>query len=436
MRAPSADLEVGDTVELAIEKAVYRGRGLGRLAGRVVFVPRSYPGDRVRARVAEVHAGYAEAQLLEVVERAAARRPAPCPQGPGCPGCTYQEVTYPEQLRLKEAVLRESLARAGAGWDGPITVHGSPERGWRVRATLHIAAAERGPLRIGFRREGSHRILDFGGCQQLSEPMNGVVPQLREALGRRRGLAARLRAIDLLESPDGSQRVAALATTLRPAEAPQLAGIAGQVPGLTGFGVLCHPQRMQWLHGSPQVEARVAGLVLRAHVASFFQANRFLLEPLVATVTELVPAADGRILDLFSGVGLFSLPLAARHGGEVTAVEHGGTAAEDARENARRNRLEGIHVMAEDVATALAAVKAEPGERVVLDPPRTGAGPAVVDAVAARSPQAVVYVSCDPPTLGRDLARFAAAGYRPDAVHLFDLFPDTFHLEAVARLRR
>jgi len=426
---------VGDAVDLAIDKAVYRGRGLGRVAGRVVFVPRSYPGDRVRARVTAVHAGYLEASLVEVLEPTASRREATCPQGPECPGCAYQEVVYEEQLRLKEAVLRESLARARAGWGGPIAVHPSPERGWRVRATVHASAGEHG-LRLGFRREGSHRILDFGGCQQMSEPMNAVVPQLREALGRRRGLAASLRGIDLLESPDAGQRVAALATTLRPAEAPQLAGIAGQVPGLAGLGVLCHPHRLQWLHGAPHVEARVAGLVLRAHVESFFQANRFLLEPLVATVTELVPAGSGRILDLYAGVGLFSLPLAARVGGEVVAVEQPGTASEDARENARRNRLDAVRVRAEDVASALAAIPVEPGERVVLDPPRSGAGAGVVDAIAGRSPRAVVYVSCDPPTLGRDLARFAAAGYRPDTVHLFDLFPDTFHLETVVRLHR
>jgi len=432
----AAGPRVGDAVELAIEKAVYRGRGLGRVGGRVVFVPRSYPGDRVRARVTELHAGYAEASLVEVLEPAASRRQATCPQGAECPGCTYQEVAYEEQLRLKEAVLRESLARAGAGWGGPVSLHPSPEPGWRVRATVHASAGERGSLRLGFRREGSHRILDFGGCQQLSEAVNATVPQLREALGRRHRLAASLRGIDLAESADGSQRVVALATTLRPAEAPQLAGIAGQVPGLTGFGVFCHPRRLQWLHGSPYVEARLGGLVLRAHVESFFQANRFLLEPLVATVTGLVPEGGGRILDLYAGVGLFSLPLAARDGAVVIAVEHAGTAAEDARENARRNRLDAVRVRAEDVATALAGVGAEPGERVVLDPPRTGAGAEVVDAITARAPQAVVYVSCDPPTLGRDLARFAAAGYRPDAVHLFDLFPDTFHLETVVRLRR
>jgi 23S rRNA (uracil1939-C5)-methyltransferase len=135
-------------------------------------------------------------------------------------------------------------------------------------------------------------------------------------------------------------------------------------------------------------------------------------------------------------VGLFALPLAARGEAEVVAVEWAGPATEDARWAARHNRLDAVRVVTGDVATTLAAERRGAAERVVLDPPRTGAGPGVVALVAERRPEVVVYVSCDPPTLGRDLVAFASRGYRPDAVHLFDLFPDTFHMETVVRLRR
>jgi 23S rRNA (uracil1939-C5)-methyltransferase len=427
-------VKAGDVVDTVIEKGVYRGRGLGRLEGQVILVPRAHPGDRVRARVAEVHAGWAEGALVEVLEPAPERRASPCPYVPLCGGCAYQDLSYEAQLRLKEAVLRESLARAGARWEGPVEVHPSPETGWRLRASLHFSAGP-GGLRLGLRQEGTRRVVDVAACLQVSDRMSRAARAVREALVDRPARWPRLRGLDLLESPDGTTLLAALETGLAGAEAPSLAALAGRVPGLDGFGVATG-RRLQWLHGASHVEARVLGVVLRARPRSFFQANRFLLEPLARTVVELVPEGTSRVVDLYAGVGLFALPLAARGERDVLAVEWGRDAAEDARWGARRNGLEQVRVVAEDVAAALAGVEPEPGERIVLDPPRTGVGREVVGLVADRAPQAIVYVSCDPPTLGRDLAWLAGRGYRPDAVHLFDLFPDTFHLETVVRLRR
>jgi 23S rRNA (uracil1939-C5)-methyltransferase len=422
-------------VDVRIEKAVYRGRGLGRVDGRVVFVPRTHPGDLVRVRIREVHAAWAEGSLESVLDAAPDRRPSPCPYVPRCGGCAHQDLDYEAQLRAKESVLRESLARAGARWEGPVLIHPSPERGWRVRASLHFAAGE-GGLRLGLRQEGTRRVVDVDACLQLSDRMNAAARALREALSRRSGLASRLRGLDLLEAPEGDGLAASIETTLAAHEAPSLLPVAADIPGLTGLGVEVIPHRLHWLRGSPHVEAGVMGLVLRAHVRSFFQANRFLLEPLARTVVGLVPAGGARIIDLYAGVGLFALPLAARGESEVMAVEAAPSAVEDARASARRNGLAAVRLVRGDVAEALAATRPAPAERIVLDPPRGGAGPAVVDLVAGRAPECVVYVSCDPPTLGRDLARFAAHAYHPDTVHLFDLFPDTFHLETVVRLRR
>jgi 23S rRNA (uracil1939-C5)-methyltransferase len=420
-------------VETAIEKGVYRGRGLGRVDGRVVFVPRAHPGDRVRVRIDEVHSGWAEGTLVELLRPAAERRVSPCPYVPRCGGCAYQDLAYEAQLGVKESVLRESLARAGAPWEGPVAVHPSPETGWRIRASLHFAPGERGP-RLGLRQEGTRRVVDVAACLQLSERMNRAGRALRDALADRPALWPRLRGLDMLESPDGSVLVASLETALAPLEATALAPLAARIPALDGLGVGTGA-RLLWLHGSPFVEAEVLGVVLRAHVRSFFQANRFLLEPLARTVLDLLPTGEGRVVDLYAGVGLFALPIAARGEPEVLAVEWASSASEDLRWAADRNGLGRVRIVASDVADALAGAGPAKAERVVLDPPRTGAGREVVNLVADRGPDAVVYVSCDPPTLGRDLATFAARGYRPDAVHLFDLFPDTFHMETVVRLR-
>jgi 23S rRNA (uracil1939-C5)-methyltransferase len=429
---PRTELRVGQTVEATIEKSVYRGRGLARVGGRVVFVPRAHTGDRVRGRVREVRAGWAEASLEDVLSPASERRASPCPYVPRCGGCVYQDLGYEAQLRAKQDILRESLARAGAPWEGPIAVRASPERGWRLRVALHFAGGDEG-LRLGLRQEGTRRVVDLEACLQLSDGMNQTLREIRSALARRPETWPRLQGVDVLESPDGEVRVAAVSTTLAPPEAPGLAFVGREVPGLAGFGVEAGQGRLQWLVGSPHVEATVLSLPMRVHVRSFFQANRFLYEPLAQAVLDLLPGS-GRALDLYAGVGLFALPLAARDGGEVVAVERAPSAAADARANARRHRLGGVRVVRRDVRDALASTRPVPGERVVIDPPRTGLERDVVELVAARRPEAVVYVSCDPPTLGRDLARLAVHGLRPDTVQVFDLFPDTFHLETVVRL--
>lgn len=434
MSGAGQGLEPGQLVEVEIEKEVYRGRGLGRLDGRVVFVPRAHAGDHVSARIREVHSGWAEATLLEVRQPSPLRRASPCPYVPRCGGCAYQELGYEAQLAAKESILRESLARARAPWEGPIEVHASPESGWRLRASLHFGRGDGGP-RLGLRQEGSRRVVDVETCRQLSERMNAVARGVRDALADRPALWPRLRGLDLLESPDGGRLVACLETTLGAHEVQGLASLAPGVEGLDGLGVAFGP-RLAWLHGSPFVEAEVLGVRLRAHVRSFFQANRFLLEPLARTVVDLLPPGDGRVVDLFAGVGLFALPLAARGEREVLAVEWARSSCEDARWAARRGGLGAVRVVEQEVGAALAAEAPRRGERVVLDPPRSGAGVELVSLLADRGAEAVVYVSCDPATLGRDLAAFLSRGYRADAVHLFDVFPNTFHLESVVRLRR
>ena len=425
----------GALVEVPIEKGVFRGRGLARLAGRVVFVPRAHPGDRVRARITQVHAGWAEGALVEVLEPSPDRRASPCPYVPRCGGCAYQDYGPEAELRLKQEVLRESLARAGAPWEGPVTVHASPEAGWRMRASLHVARGDDG-LRLGLRQEGSRRVVDLEACLQLSDAANGAARAIHAGLASRPGLAARVHGLELLESADGRALVATLETALGRHEAPSLAALGAGVPGLAGFGVRTRTRSLEWLSGTPFVETSVLGVTLRVHASSFFQANRFLLEPLARTVLELVPPGDSRLLDLYAGVGLFALPLAARDGCETIAVEQSRFAAEDALVSARRAGLPQLRVRAAGVEESLRELPPREGERIVLDPPRTGAGRGVVEALVARQPAVVVYVSCDPPTLGRDLALFAAHGYRPDAVHLFDQFPKTFHMETVVRLQK
>lgn len=426
-------LAPGDVTAVEIEKGVYRGLGLARVAGQVVFVPRGLPGERLRVRVVAAERGYLRAEPLEVLASAPGRRPSPCPYVPRCGGCTYQELDYPAQLALKQAILLESLRRAGLEWSAPLEVRPSPEQGWRMRAALHFEAGP--PARLGLHEEGSRRVVDLERCLQLSPAMNRAARGLLAALGDLGPRARRVRGVELCESPDGARLVAALETDLDVPGAAGLAPLAARLPWLSGLGVLSPAPRggrYVPLHGEPFVEAQVLGLTLRCHVRSFFQANRFLVEDLARRVRELA-AGDGPVLDLFAGVGLFALPLAAA-GASVRGLEINPTAVDDAGANARRAGLRRARFERVDVRAGLARRPARARERVILDPPRTGAGLELVRAVAARRPLCVVYVSCDPPTLGRDLKGFSEQGYVVDALEAFDLFPDTFHLEAVARL--
>jgi 23S rRNA (uracil1939-C5)-methyltransferase len=429
-------LRAGEVVELDIEKGVYRGLGLARHNGEVVFVPHVLPGERVRARVQKSGRGYAHARLEGVLRPAAERRTPPCPYVPRCGGCAHQEMEYAAQLRLKEAVLREAFDRGGVEWTAAIPVRPSPERAWRTRVAFHLSSGPSG-LRLGLFEEGSHRVVDVEVCLQLSDGMNRTARALLEALRPLSRVAARVKGIELAESGDESQRVAVLQIDGSLNDVAELGALRGRIPGLTGLALLSElDDRVTFvmLEGDPYVRTRVAGLELRAHACAFFQGNRFLVEPLVETVLAALPPG-GPVLDLYSGVGLFALP-AARRGATVRAAELSEIAAEDARVNAEAAGLTNVEIEAADVETALAAWAPIAGETVILDPPRSGAEPSVIAALAARAPDTIVYVSCDPPTLGRDLKRLGASGYKVHSVEAFDLFPDTFHVETVALLRR
>lgn len=429
-------LRPGQVVEVVVEKGVYRGLGLARHEGQVVFVPHVVPGETARVRVERVGRGYGNARLIEVVSASPKRRVSPCPYAPRCGGCAHQEMDYPAQLELKEAVLREALTRGGIAWDAPIAVEPSPETGWRTRASLHVSTGP-GGLRLGLFEEGSHRVVDVESCLQLSDSLNRTARAIAESLRRRPEWAGLVRGVELAESGDGGQCVACLHTARDAGEAAPLAVLATEIPWLTGLGVAAFGEAdssFVLLSGQPYVQSTVEAITFRCHVRSFFQGNRHLVGPLARAVTEALPEG-GTVLDLYCGVGLFAL-LAARRAGRVRGAEISARAIEDARANAEKAGLGNVRFEGLDVAAALASWPPEADERVILDPPRAGAGAAVVEALVARRPHAIVYVSCDPPTLARDLRGLLAGGYRIESVRLFDLFPDTFHVETVVSLRR
>jgi len=431
---PASVLQVSDTVEVSVEKNVYQGQGLARHEGQIVFVLGGQAGDRLRVRVVSRTRDYVRAELEAVLVPGPGRRVSPCPHSAECGGCAYQELDRAAQLSTKQAIVRESLERAGVTWDGEVPIVPSPETGWRMRASLHVEGRGGGVL-LGFHARGSHEVVDIGRCLQLSPTMNEALQAFRGALEGGRAWRAKVRGVDLAESRDAGRLTAAVDSTLDPRKLGALRGLADSVPGLTGLGVIAGRsghRRYHSLKGTPFVEAEVLGLRFRSHVRSFFQANRFLVEDLAREVVALTPEG-GKVLDLYAGVGLFALPL-ARRANRVRGVEHSPRAVRDAEANVAAAGVGNVKIVKGDVWEFLRGAGAPGDERVVLDPPRAGAGAKVVEAVARRRPLKIVYVSCDPTTLARDLKLFEKQGYSLATVRAFDMFPDTFHVETVVSL--
>ena len=422
----------GDRIELAIEKNVYRGLGLGHHEGRVVFVPRALAGDRVLVRVEAVERGFVRGSIESVMAPSPSRRSAPCPVAEQCGGCAYQHASYGAQPALKAAILRETFSRAGVRYAREVPVTTGPEEGWRVRATLHFSVVDNA-LRLGFRREGSHEVVETSSCLQISTRLRKVAERFGDELRQQPMLWRHLSALELAESSDGKVVVAVLVGDLSRSEMVSLGGLARLDAGLGGLGFrgTRRSSELALSKGSPFVTHEVLGRTYRVHASSFFQGNRFLVGDLTAAVRDAVPeGAD--VVELFAGVGLFTAALLPRVS-RVRAVEIATTAVEDFRFNLAESSLASVREA--DALVGLGQLRPGRREHILLDPPRAGAGHTLVEAIAARKPEGIVYLSCDPTTLARDLAGFRRAGYDIGEVWLFDLFPDTFHLETLVRLR-
>lgn len=405
---------------------------LARHDGMVVLVAGAIPGELVRATVERAERSLAFATVVEVLEPHAARRAVA--SDPRCGGAAYAHIDPIEQRRLKGELVVDALRRLGrVPWDAPVPVAVSPEHGYRMRARLHV----RDGL-IGFFLEGTHRLCDPVATGQLHE---GVAPVLA-------GLAAELRHaglrgdadLELSENLIADQR--AIHLELEPEASVRLADLRLTVSGVSGLS--CSTRGRPGEHviaGVPFVAdtLQVAGsdgavqVTLRRHARAFFQGNRFLLQSLVETVIGACP--PGTVVDLYAGVGLFGVTLAASGRHSVVAVEGHRASARDLRVNAEPYG-DAIRVCEASVEHFLAHPAVARPDVVVLDPPRTGMSRDALAGVVALAPGCVVFVSCDVATFARDVRRLVDAGYRLGRLQAFDLFPNTAHVEVVAELSR
>jgi len=392
---------------LTIEKLVHGGLGLARWEGRVVLAPFVLPGETVRLRIAGERPGRLLGRLQEIQRPAAGRVAPPCPYFQRCGGCMLQHADYALQLELKRAILAETLRRIGKiSPPEPIAVLAGPPWDYRNRVQFHLDGR-----RIGFFQPGSHRLCPIARCLIASPAINRTLAALAEMLPDAR-FPRFLRSLEVFTNERQVQLNVTAAAGGRVVARRFFEWCAERIPGVCD--------------GALDYEA--GGETYRVGYRSFFQVNRFLIEPLAACALE--DAQGETALDLYAGVGLFSLPLARRFQ-RVTAVE-AGPAARDLEFNAARAGR-AIRVEQSAAERYLAGLKAPP-DFVLADPPRAGLGRQARAELLRLKPPSLTLVSCDPATLARDLAELIAGGYRLERLALVDLFPQTHHLEAVAAL--
>ena len=391
----------GERIRLTLTGMAHQGTAIGRYNDQVVFVAYGIPGETVEAEVQWYHKTYMEAQVVQVLEPSPHRTEAPCPYYGECGGCQWQHIAYPRQLSLKEHIVREQLRRIGGFTDPPVSAAIGAENPWGYRNHVRFTAKSRGE--IGFVQRGTHHFLRIDHCLIANDRVNEAIPRLQGKCGGMHQVAFRVgvNSSDILVHPN-------------------LAEIQAQDEGID---LPASGQRFYF--------EEILGHRFRISAASFFQTNTPQTERLVALVRSRLELRGVEVLvDAYAGVGTFAVvlaPLARR----VIAIEESTAAVNDAMVNvAGSANVQYFKGKVEEVLPQIG----ERANALILDPPRQGCHPQAIEAVVKLTPARIVYVSCDPSTLARDLRLLVDGGYELVDVTPVDMFPQTYHIECVATL--
>ena len=422
-------------MKLRIEKCIYGGAGLARADGKAVFVPFTLPGELVEARLVENKQSFANAELDAVLEPAAERASPHCPYFGECGGCHYQHAGYAQQLEIKRGILRETLERAHLNSLPEIVSVSANPLGYRNRIRLHIAQQ---PFALCYKRRASRHDLPVNQCP-ISAPLLEQALAAINRIGADLGLD-HFTEIELFTNQAGDELLLSLWASRQVRDCAQVlnrfcSALQQDIPSLTGAAVFSsgvkHQSRKIAAWQAQWLTCRIAGHEYRVSIGSFFQVNRVLLDKLV----ELVCGGRAGQLawDLYAGVGLFSAVLAKRFE-QVIAVESAASSSQDLRSNLRGSKHKAVadHTLA--FLRQQLRQKFTPPDLIVVDPPRTGLGKEIASLLTKVRAKTLVYVSCDPATLSRDLKALVESGYRFKNIHMLDMFPQTFHLESVTVL--
>ncbi len=403
---------------LRTQALAYGGAAIGRLPdGRAVFTPFCLAGETVRVQVVEEKRGYARAELLEVLESSPQRVAPRCGHFMECGGCHYQQIAYSEQLAAKAAILADQLERIG-GITSPLpepTLPSMAPYNYRNHVQFHLDPHGK----LGYRRSNSDQTLAIRECHLPEEGLNTLWPQLDfEAMPE-------IERVGLRSGAGDDWQIILESAASQPPEFT--------VEGLPLSAVHLSPGGTVVLAGSEAVTMQIKGRFFQVSAASFFQTNTAMAESMVQHILDTLPkyaafTPHTTLLDCYCGVGLFSAFLAP-HVGRLIGIESAPSACEDF--SANLDEFDHVELYQSSADIALPNLPVRP-EIVLVDPPRAGLERQALDGLLALAPQVLVYISCDPATLGRDARRLVAGGYRLRQITPVDLFPQTYHIESIS----
>ena len=450
-------VQKNEIVEMKITGMTAQGAGVGHYQGMAVFTPLTAPGDVARVRVVKAAKNYAYGRLEELVSPSADRMEPDCPCFAQCGGCCYRHITYEAELGIKAARVKDALTRIGGFRSLPVRpILGADSRdGYRNKALLPLGTKKDGSLSMGFYAVNSHRIVDCEECRLQPEEFNRAMGAFREwaaAYGDpvydEATHSGRMRRLYLRKGEMTGQILACVVVNGNGLhhESELIEALKQAVPGLASVVVnsnrertnVALGQKCRTIYGMDTIEDTLCGLRFKLSPLSFYQVNRTQAERLYEVAARYAGLTGQELLlDLYCGAGTIGLSMAGM-ARRLLGVEIVPQAVENARENARLNGIENAEFFCGDAGEA-ARMLAERGERpdvIVLDPPRKGCSPDLVRTVAEFGPKRIVYVSCDPATLARDLKLFAELGYPPVEAAPVDMFPGTAHVETVVLLSK
>ncbi len=391
----SKKYKIGDELQVKIEKIVPGGLGLAFAENLTVFVALAAPGDSLRVKINQIKGKTGFAEIVEIIEPSPDRQEPPCVYFGRCGGCDFQQMDYKSQLRAKVAIIKDCLARIGKITDAPeIEIIASPrELDYRARVQWHVDARRR---KIGYFQRHSHNVIDVKVCPIITPELQAILTELRAGIEWDSFWS---RKIEIEAANSGEEVSVYSAEIVEPTE---------------------------------ELSFDLNGNRYFYDATTFFQGNPFLIEQLVEVAT--MNASGATALDLYCGVGLFTLPL-ARKFDHVFGIEGNTKAVDFAEKSVENARLENVRFGREDVREWLAQNESESIDFVLLDPPRAGTEKETIESIVKIKPQEISYVSCEPSTLARDLRVLCDGGYRIESIVALDLFPQTHHVETVVRLK-
>ena len=450
-----SELHRGDPLQVSIETATIDGSGVARVDGQVVFVPGALPGEGCSVRIAHVGRSAVFAQLLSVLTPSVHRVEPDCPYFPLCGGCALRHMDYEQELALKQAHVQSCLTRIGGQTISALPITGAAQTdGYRNKVQFPVQEQDGRPV-AGFFSGKTHRVIPVRHCRiqpDCADAIRGAVLAWMEQYHIRaydeQTHTGYIRHIYIRFGAESGQILVCIVANCAqlPKKKQLVAALLAAEPGITTIvfspntkkgntvlGTEFHP-----LYGDGTITDTLCGLQFRLSAPAFYQVNHAQAERLYEKAVQLAGLTGNEtVLDLYCGTGTITLCL-ARHAKKAIGVEIVPQAIEDAKFNAAQNGMENAEFFCMDAGQAakmLADRRTRP-DVIVVDPPRKGVSADVIEAIGAMAPQRVVYVSCDPATLARDLKLLTAAGYTLQTAEAFDLFPRCAHVETVVLLSR